>query len=129
MDPGQPGFHRESYSGTSGEEIDIPISLGEHDELYLVVGDEQLANFEIQAVISDGSGDYDVTAVFDTDAGSSDAAWLRSDDEGDSLSVANVTNPNDIETVEPFSYDLSLYESSAMETELDTGTVSITSSG
>ena len=101
------------------------VSLGEYDDLYLVVGNEEEVNFEVQATLADGSGDYRVTAALDTDAGGSGAPWLAATDGGDSLSVAEVANPYGIETLDPASYDLALYESSAMETGIDSSAVNV----
>jgi len=105
--------------------IDVRVSLGEYDDLFLVVGDAEEVNFEVRATLADGSGDYRVTAAFDTGAGGSGAAWLTAKDGQDSLSVAEVTNPYGVETLDPASYDLTLYESSAMETGIDSSAVNV----
>jgi len=122
------GFPHGVVTGPSGGTIEIAVALGEYDELHLVVGDEDAVNFEVSAAVGDGTGDGGVTVVFDTDAGGSDATWLRAADGGDPVSVENVVNPNGVETLDPASYDAALYETADGGEAIDVATVAVTSS-
>ena len=114
--------------GPSGGEIEIPVSLGDYDELHLVFGDEEDVNFEVSATIGDGTGDGGVDVTLDTDAGESGAAWLVAANGSDSVSVTDVANPHDVGTLDPASYDVALYETADESAALDTATVSINTS-
>ncbi|QLH84069.1 hypothetical protein [Halosimplex pelagicum] len=126
VDPGEPGFSASAYDGTSGDEVEIPVSTGEFDTLHLVVGDEEEVNFEVAASILDGTGDFAVTVVVDTDAGGSDSAWLTSAADGDTVSITATAAGENLEEMGIASYPLELYESPDRSTRVDSATLSLT---
>ncbi|WP_267643583.1 DUF7827 domain-containing protein [Haloarchaeobius amylolyticus] len=72
--------------GAQGEEIPIPVALGDADEATLAIGSEEV-NYRINATVSDGTGDGRVVVLFDTVNAGHPAETLSVADEGDSLRV------------------------------------------
>lgn len=95
-------------TGEAGQEIEIPISLGQFDELYLVVGDESV-NFIVEAWISDGSRDHNITVILDTGAANTDRPILKPKNPDDRVDIEREEYSSSLRNLEQGNYELTLY--------------------
>lgn len=128
VDPGETEFLQTIYEGESGGEVEISISLGVWDRLYLVVGSEEV-NFVVEAWIRDGSGDHDITVILDTDAPNSDFPILRPKDPDDRVDVQREDYSSDLGNLGSGDYELRLYEDGFQSSEMDVASLVINEPG
>lgn len=125
VDPGQTEFLQSIYEGEAGDEVEISISLGVWNRLYLVVGNEEETNFVVEAWIRDGSGDHDITVILDTDAPNSDFPILRPKDPDDRVNITREAYSSDLGNLAAGTYELRLYEDGFQSSEIDVAALSL----
>lgn len=105
---------------TQGDEVRIPIRLGDRSEATLVVGGDTV-NYRVGTTVRDGNGDGRVLVAFDSAAAGDDAPTLRVVSRGDSGERA--FEETDLpRLVDTGSYPLTLYAGANTTGEpLDTG--------
>lgn len=121
-EPGTTEFSKSIVRGESGEEVEIPVSLGQFDQLYLVVGDESV-NFVVEAWIADGSGDHNVTVIFDTDAPNSDRPILKPKDASDTVRIEREDYSDSLRNLDAGDYELTLFLNDFKDSKLDVATL------
>lgn len=99
-------FGENVFLADSGGVAAVPVTFDGADEAVVVVGNETDANYELEAVVSDGDGDGEAILYVDTSLAGRGGDTV-STSGGDSVTVDSETSLDD--ALDPASYDVSLH--------------------
>ncbi|WP_049971554.1 DUF7827 domain-containing protein [Haladaptatus cibarius] len=103
---GTVSLNRSIYQVQQGETAAMNFSLSNLDEMTVQLGGGQ-ADYKLNATVTDGNGDGQVTLLFDTSAaGSGDGSALTTQSDADNLSIENET---EMDSLEPGMYGITVY--------------------
>jgi hypothetical protein len=117
-----PGFADDVLQVRQGQSVEIPIVVGDREQVTLSVGGQRV-DYRLDATVVDGDGDGRVVVAFETARAGREAPTVSTVGPDDRVAIDAETTPPD--GLDPAEYGLTLTRSGTDQSTVDTGTLVI----